>query len=355
MKSAKMVSRPGGWALPLLIMMFSPLIPVADILLFERFSVWSLGAAVIGISMAVAAFVARERKIHFRLKKSGIDIGGGREFIPYKDFTGLTRQPKLSSRKHHSSFVIDVYHKEGRFRIPSKLNFSSNKLYRFLLSKLPPGDPGQLPGEMKSYHEAILGKFGGRKVYVHRELGPPGHRPRQGRSMLFGFFVGLDLFTLGLAIYENRLPYWIVFAVPMAVSALYLLIRNSWRILKLLRILRTPPPSVLILNPLGLAMNRGELTGKLRWRDIVAIKYPAHGLFAPIERRSGILVEVPDGQFLIPNDYDSPAELIYRQLLSFWDPKELEYLLELEGEEDDEEDEDDDEEDEEIESAMVVA
>lgn len=75
--------------------------------------------------------------------------------------------------------------------------------------------------------------------------------------------------------------------------------------------------SCIIVSPTGIAVEQGDLVGKMRWDEIRKLECAK-----PL--RASITVTISGANFLIHDLYDRPLAVIYERMLDFWEADEIE-------------------------------
>jgi len=337
MRGTEIRSRPGRLLLPALVIVLGLLVPVAEFAHSEKVTRFPLALSTAILIMGLYGLTAREPWVRFRLEDDGLVLSGGKKTIPYSSLIGLTRPPRVALTRGKLQFPIDLYHAKGVFRIPSCINVSSKALFDHLTRVMKPTDSSPLDGDLGTYQEAVLKKFGPKKVHVYRKMGPIPTIPWQWARILWGLFPGVAVAMGGLSFFAADSE-WLAFLGWSLFGALCTVLPYLFRgLARLYRRFRPLPVDVLIVNPLGIALRQGGLLGKLKWRDIEDVIWPAEGRFVRRETWFGVKILVPGAFFVIQAVYDQPIQTILRQIITFWKPRELSYLQEDPEEEVDEE------------------
>jgi hypothetical protein len=280
-------------------------------------------AAVLPLTLGVSLWlVGRESPFTATCREEGLEIERAGEpiLVPYASIQnikvgGLLADP-AGFRK--ASCPIDVLHKGGVLRIPSRLNFPSHEVYRFLAERVPGSGERDVNPVLAEYLERQEQYFGPDSVATFRASGRrlTGARPGY-RAFLIGMMaagaawlaVGISGFgetAWGIAgtlcLVSGRLLYMTSFAEPMRVGPM-----KNWN------------NASVVIGPHGMAMVQGDIQGEVRWPELLEIRFNTKPLAFSLGSQSGfpgILLRVKGADIVIADIYDRPLHVIYNHILA---------------------------------------
>jgi hypothetical protein len=245
----------------------------------------------------------------------------GRE-VPYASIQGL----KLNGEVEPPSAAFT---KAGTLELISSDGFvfagasvDAGKAYEFLVEQIPAGRTRRLSARMTKHLEDQLARFDHDLVYsfaARAIIGSP-------RSNLLR--AGLTMLLAVVALFPLVLPY----PVAAMVGAWYLIGGVFFSLIGFFdRSVRTRPPgmktwiaSSLVVSPMGIAVEQGELIGKMRWDEILKLECgtPRRSFQLSRGSKQSINVTIKGASFMIHDLYDRPLAVICDLMLDFWETGE---------------------------------
>jgi hypothetical protein len=255
-------------------------------------------------AVGFAVLMTRREPLIFRFDDEGIEvISPELEFIPYRSIEALTVGYEEGRQRS-----IAVLHRNGALNIPAGIDEESRRVYRFLRSEMPEEPAIGPPPILRPYMRAQDEQFGEERVYAYRSLAAP----RFDRGFL-GVFVSAALFAVAIV--------WILIG--------YADVRyREWRGGGLLGCLgsmtgfviclvtRRPGASSdgdggIVIAPVGIAVEQGDLLGKIRWEEITQIDRNQMSYALQLHFLGGVLT--------LGDSYHRSLRVIYRRMLDYWE------------------------------------
>jgi hypothetical protein len=287
-------------------------------------------ALAIGAVLPVAIFgsfwlLGQERPLSARLLDQGLEIenAGQPTLIPYASIQNIRvgSRPTDPAVFRKSSCAMAVLHEGGLLRIPSRLNFPSHEVYRFLCERVPGCGGRDINPVVKDYLDCQLRQFGAERVATFRA----GRRLPSGPRRDFGaFWIGLIVagsvwMALGFSGVSDTA--WSVVGFLCTVTGvLFYLFGFLSRGLRATPLLKNWKEASLVIGPEGMAMVQGEIQGEIGWPEVLDVRFNAkprsfqfgHGpALLP-----GILVSVKGAKILVADIYDRPLHVVFERIMA---------------------------------------
>ena len=292
-------------------------------LVFLSFHWFMVGLA--PLMLAIAVLRSRPSSEAIILEESRIVSLSGKDPIEYAAIRAITIG-EVSLAKDTVEVPpgpIRILHDHGQLYLPEMMNVSHGELYRFLCDRLPLRPERQIIASLADHINEQASKFGPEMVTVIHQRDPriKFHGKNKWRilaeaTILTGlawlvvmlaypqfaplpdshtFWIGLGIFSL---IFGGL--FWLISGVPSS--------RKRKHLASHLR-------SCIVVSPAGLAMDQGDLKGKLRWEEITGFKSLSDGKIGG-SHEGPLRVAVAGGEILILDIYEKSlteiASLIMR-------------------------------------------
>jgi hypothetical protein len=247
----------------------------------------------------------------------------GRE-VPYASIQGLSLNGEIEpgSSAFMKTGTLELISSHGVLFVGSSLD--AGKVYEFLLDEIPASGSRNVSARMSGYLEEQLASFDHDLVSsfcARATIGSPRSNVlRAGLTMLLATFVLLPLSVSFPAAGGWAAGY---FAAGFFFSLIGFFDRS----------VRTRPPgmthwvgSSLIISPRGIAVEQGDLVGKMRWDEIRKLECgsPLQSFQLSRGPRRSINIAIKGANFMIHDLYDRPLAAIYDQMLEFWEAGQVE-------------------------------
>jgi len=295
-----------------------------------REPVWGLGVFFC-VCAAVLQFRARHRAMRVFLRPDALYLEPQNIVIPLDSIESLTlagmpRAPQMAV----GSKPIMIMHRGGVTELPAGLVPDSSQLYRAILQRLSPSGRRETKAILANECRVQEGTFGVERVWTYFPRTQLGERPAQRgfRATAIAMVItGLVMLALGLVLPKSR--HWepataaggIIFA--LAVGAIFLAINHQNE--KYPRqTIRNWQRAGLLISPAGLWLTQDDLSGFLRWNEVVDVRVdPKVAWWKPMVRRQmpGILeLAIAGGKIEVWDIYDRPLPVIADVIRSLWRP-----------------------------------
>ena len=257
------------------------------------------------------------------VREEGLEIEGveGPTLVPYASIQNIKVGGRLADpvgfRK--ASCPIAVLHDGRVLHIPSRLNFPSHEVYRFLAERIPDGGGRDVNPVLADYLERQEQYFGPDSVATFRAASGRATGARLGyRAFCIGVTVaGAAWMVYGFSGFGETM--WGGVGVACAVAGILLytvsfaesLAAGSSRKLK---------DASLVIGPQGMAMVQGDIQGEVRWPELLEIRFnanPSGVNFGNVHALiPGILLRVKGATIVIADIYDRPLYVIYNRIMA---------------------------------------
>ncbi len=266
----------------------------------HHFLILSLAPFAIGFSM----LMTRRDPLIIQFLHEGIEVLSPEfDFIPYQWIEAIT-----TGHEEWRQFSIAVRHRNGSLNIPADMDTDSRELFRFLRRELPEKESIGPPPPLRTFMRTQDDQFGEDRVFAYRSLAGP--RFERG---LMGVFISASLFVVGII--------WILIG---SADRDY----HEWTGGGFLTCLggaigfvvclanRRSGSSVagdggIVIAPIGIAVQQGDLLGKMRWEEIGQIDLN--------RMNRSVEIQFVGGTLRLGDVYHRSLRLIYQRLLDFWE------------------------------------
>lgn len=242
--------------------------------------------------------------------------------IPFSDIQGLRLNDQIMPSSKATGVAGDLeilatgdVHFLGYSR-------QAGDLYEFLLQHVPATGSPQVSARLSQHLEEVQTTFDADLVHTFNS-----RRTISAKNSpilwagLSGILAALVLALLALAS-KDTIGWSIGYGVWGVVLSLIGVADNSSR--------RHPPGmrkwlgSSIVLSPAGLAVHQNDLVGKMSWEQIRGIRCgtPMRSFAVANVQRCAMTVTIHGATFQLPDMYDRPLAIIYREMMEFWNPDE---------------------------------
>jgi len=304
-------------------MLFHICVPVIPILLLLALMTMQPGFAFAAAWPVCYVFVTLLRRgptqdLVFQQDRVVFDFSG-RE-VPYASIQGLTINGEIEP-------APAAFTKAGKLDLVASDGFvftgastDAGKVYEFLIEQIPIGRTRKLSARMTKHLDEQLATFDHDLVHSFAARAVIGN-PHSNvlRAALTMLLAAVVLVPLALA-YPTTAG--VVSFTYFTFGCIFSLIGFSDRSV------RTRPPgmttwmaSSLIVSPMGIAVEQGDLIGKMRWDEIVKLQCGAPMRSFQLSRgpKQSINITIKGASFMIHDLYDRPLAVIGDLMLDFWE------------------------------------
>lgn len=297
-----------------------------------------IGLAVAGLSSGINAmvtgavlplalagslwFLGQEQPLTAMFREDGLEIENAGEpiLVPYASIQNIQVGGRMTDpgRFRKSSYPIAVLHERGLVRIPSRLNFPSHEVYRFLSERVSEGGRSNVSPVLAEYLERQVEYFGPKSVATFRAASRRVTGARLGyRACCVGIMIAGGAWSaLGFSGFSAT--EWGAAGILCLLSGAILYAASFPEALPT-RPMKNWKNASLVIGPQGMAMDQGDIQGELRWPELVEIrlntKPSSFNLGNPSAMLPGILLRVKGAKILIADIYDRPLFVIYNRIL----------------------------------------
>ncbi|HEV7502836.1 MAG TPA: hypothetical protein VGQ33_22615, partial [Vicinamibacteria bacterium] len=270
-------------------------------------------AAIAPLAIGMSLLIVGERGFRARFTPTGMEIAHPRQTIAYS--TLLEVRPLVpADRPRPDSFPIQVTHTRGALVIPARLTLSSERVYSFLRGFLADRRP-TLPSALEAYRVEQEGSFGPQKVWCYAgRTGGDRSPARTLRAVGAGLLVAAAVWT-AIPFRRTDEPGWWVAAGAAAAVGVALLVQDAHRQRRETSgQAAAHTTAALVIAPLGLAVQQGELTGHLTWQEIRKVSVRsgrATMALSSAQTLPGIVLEVEGASIVLTDSYDRPLSEIH--------------------------------------------
>ncbi len=267
----------------------------------------------------------RDRAVAFRLTEYALEVVEPPQSIPYTNLQGLLapRRPVNPFKVGPRFYPIEVLHTEGIFHVPKRLTVRSDEVYSFLFRQFTPSGSRDIHPSLLGYVRAKERDFGAERVWTYRARAHLGHvkaYPRLGAFFLAMFLCGIVWLSWGIA--RNHDGWLGGGSTMLFLGGLFtLLIWLEGRAVTGRAGIKNWRKASLVIAPDGLALVQGDMTGQLRWDELLKVETrqrPKSFQMGPGVLAAGIVLKVAGAEILIADVYDRPLPLIYQQIQYYW-------------------------------------
>lgn len=211
---------------------------------------------------------------------------------------------------------IHVLTDKTQLYLPEQMSVSPIEFYSFLVARMSAPSDRTIAASLQIYNREQTEKFGSDKIQVFHARNRKFRSPRTGKlrvTALTMLLIGSTWVALVTYLQNKDLDGWGGLGVVLVLfgSLFWVLQRVHPR--RNRRHLAKYPQSCIVLSPAGMAMDQGDLKGKLRWEEITGIKNSQRNGIPAYQSRP-LIVKVAGGQFEILDIYEKPLREIAREI-----------------------------------------
>jgi hypothetical protein len=290
--------------------------------------IYGINGMVIGAVLPLAMggtlwFLGRERPLTATFREEGLEIETAAEpiLVPYASIQNIKVGGRLAdpAEFRKSACAITVLHKGGLLRIPSRLNYPSHEVYRFLAERVPDNGGRDVNPVLADYLARQEQYFGPESVRTFRAVG---RRLTPERIGYRAFSIGLML--TGVA--WSALGFSEFVATEWGWAGILCIVLGAFLYAASYAESMSPGPvrnwkgASLVIGPQGMAMVQGDIQGEVHWPELLEIRFnarPGGFNFGNVNAMiPGILLRVKGASILIADIYDRPLYVIYNRILA---------------------------------------
>jgi len=269
--------------------------------------------AILPFLAAVFLSISRRPRFVAHLTHEGIELEHGKTFVHFDDIDEVVLKEGEVREAGDKQYAIQVFHRDGFFTIPARVNVPSAELHEFLQSRAPAADSDRpINPELRAYLTRQEDLFGEEKVmaYWARRTAPRRDNVVGKRVSLAVTLAGVCWMFIGPS--HPSLRHWfaagcVTFAFGAFFCLLFWLVdRRGHSQLTKLR------DATLIISPAGIALVQGKLRGELVWDELRDVKLNERGHLA------GVVLTVEGAAIRIEDIYHRPVREIHRRIMGYW-------------------------------------
>jgi hypothetical protein len=207
--------------------------------------------------------------------------------------------------------------------VPASLYVPSDDVFLFLYRQFPMRGSRAVPAGLRDYLRRKEDRHGPDRVWTYSARAHLGSQSDYRRAAVF--FLSLTLSGCAWVAWGSARAQggWIaagvgcVFFGGLFALLFWLQSRRPPGVLNLKRWQQ----SGLVVSPDGLAMVQGDMSGQLRWEEVVEVqmrKRPGAFQYSSGGALGGILLKVQGATIVIADVYDRPLSVIYQQIRYYW-------------------------------------
>lgn len=280
-------------------------------------------AALFFAALALGNWFGRESAWSMEFDKQSLSVSAGDRTILYDSLQALTPANGFTSRRllSEETGAFDVFHRDGVLRVPAQLDRPTHEVYAFFLDLMTVNRTGarDVPDHLVPYLEKQIATFGEDRVWSFVQRA----HTRRPNAYSAATWYALTLLVCGIAwivagVASKPQEPWIVAGVfAILMSGLCLLVACVFP-LPIARPGRSGSRAGLVISPLGLALNQGDIQGELRWDELRALTLGVPSKWGATPPAHAIQLRVEGAEIYVSDIYDRPLELIYAQMASYW-------------------------------------
>src|SRR5262245_48830285 len=269
-------------------------------------------AAILPLLAAVFLSINRRPRFVAHLTHEGIELVSSKTFVHFDDIDEVALK-EGEVRLVGEQYAIQVFHRDGFFTIPARVNVPSAELHEFLQSRVPAVDSDRpINPELRAYLTRQEDLFGEEKVmaYWSRRTAPRRDNVVGKRVSLAVALAGVCWMLIG-PLHPSLRPWFAAGCVTLAFGGFFCLLfwlidRRGHSQLTKLR------DATLIISPAGIALVQGKLRGELVWDELRGVKLNERGHLA------GVILTVEGAAIRIEDIYHRPVREIHRRIMGYW-------------------------------------
>ncbi|MGO9469427.1 MAG: hypothetical protein ACLQIB_54365 [Isosphaeraceae bacterium] len=283
---------------------------------------WLLTGAALPLALGGSlCLFGRERSLTATFREHGLEVedAGPPVLVPYASIQNITAGGRLAdpAEFRKASCPIEVAHDGGLLQIPSRLNFPSHEVYRFLAKRVPDRGGRDVNPVLAEYLEDQERRFGQDGVRTYRAASRRLRGGRRGyRAFLFGLMgTGAAWTAAGFSGFDETA--WGAAGIICAFLGAILYAASFG---EGIREIKNWKKASLVIGPEGMAMVQGDIQGEVLWPELLQIRFNARprGFTLGNQRAMlpGILLKVKGANIVIADIYDRPLYVIYHRILA---------------------------------------
>jgi hypothetical protein len=279
--------------------------------------------AVLPLALAGSIWLfGQERPFTATIREEWLEIESDTETtrVPYRGIQNIKAGGRLADPAEFgkSSCPIAVLHSEGVLRIPSRLNFPSHEVYRYLASRVPDCGGRDVNPVLADYLERQERRSGPESVATFRGASRRLSGAWRGyRAFCIGLVVGGAAWVgVGFSGYVET--EWGAAGIVCGLLGAILYAAAFAQLTPAVPIKHWKKAS-LVIGPEGMAMVQGDIQGEVRWPELLEIRFNARPRGFSLAGPSafpGILLRVKGASIVIADIYDRPLCVIYNRILA---------------------------------------
>jgi hypothetical protein len=230
------------------------------------------------------------------------------------------RRPLDPSQNGPHSYAIVAIHPDGVVEIPAELNMESDRVYRFLYSRLPLSGSRDVNPALADFLMKHEQQYGPQRVWSYRARRILSNKAAAGRRAAICLAVALAAILwiiVGAQLPKRVGEAWTASGGILTFSGLVfaLLFRFSKEVPGGLRHWRR---SGIVVTPGGLALIQGDHTGELRWPELRDLKLQTGREWFTAVRGPHLILSLAGVKVVLYDIYDRPLPLVYNQIEMCW-------------------------------------
>jgi hypothetical protein len=285
-----------------------------------------LVGAILPLAIAGAlALFGWQRPFAGTFRDNGLEIENGDQtaLIPYSSIQNVKVGGKMAEPAglRKASGVTTIVHEWGVTRIPARLNFPTDEVYRFLARQIPDQGGRAVNSVIADYLARQERDFGEDQVVTFCAAS---RRVRDGRTGFQALSLGLFVASIAWLFISSSSfggSEWQVAGVICLVISVVFFLVSVGQNASVEGAVKNWKKASLVIAPRGMAMVQGEIEGEVNWPELLEVRFhprPRSFTFTRDSLTPGILLRVKGATIVIVDIYDRPLFVIYRRIVAAW-------------------------------------
>lgn len=277
-------------------------------------------AAALPMAIALGIELGRARAVTLILEEEGVSFPDLNQWMDYDDVQsvivgGVARS--ASDLKLRGVLVLST--NELRIDVPERGDVPRGELYRELLERIPAATGSQLEGSLQAFQQQETEAFGPQRVFAFRVRERVHAKPRRPDQLVWPLMLLVAIVWVVIGALGREYEAWVAGGVVCGIGALV-----GWGLSVAGGRVGAPRwkfslQEGLVVAPTGIALRLGESKGKLRWDELLALKLRSGTRhFALSHGPTGIVLTVKGAEILVPDVFERPLGVIFRQMEHYW-------------------------------------
>lgn len=266
----------------------------------HHFLIMSIAPFAVGFAL----LMTRREPLIFRFDEEGIEVlSPGFEFIPYRSIEALTVGDEEGRQAS-----IAVLHRNGALNIPTDIDEESRRVYRFLRRAMPEEKSIGPPPSLRPFMRDQDDQFGERRVFAYRALAHPRFVKGLTAPFVCAALCVVAIIWMSIGAIERQYSEWLGIGAIACMSSIvaFIVILSNRR-----SNAKVGGDGGIVVAPLGIAVEQGDLLGRMRWDEITQIE----------RNRMSYALEIHflGGRLTLGDVYHRSLRTIYRRIMDYWE------------------------------------